>query len=322
MLYRKNNLQWFWAEAVDTAMHVNNWVYLMPGTKTTLYEIWTGIKPIVRYFATFGSKCYILRDRENFEKFDSISDESIFLGYSLTSKAYRVYNLKSFIVLESINVVEDDGRTSNYSSDDGGGMMLEQVNDSNDNKRERPKEKESESKVHPKGQRSLASSDMNVASDNDHDQQKEPSSVHPRSQKGQVMKDNPLDKVIGDVEAPIKKRKHVRDEVSHLCYVSFIEPKIVNEALYDDSWINAMHEELEQFERNNVRELLPRPTHTNVISTKWIFKKKTNKLGQVIRSKTQLVEQECTQVELILMKPSPLLLVLNPSEFFCQLHVL
>ena len=50
----------------------------------------------------------------------------------------------------------------------------------------------------------------------------------------------------------MKTRKQIREEVSHMCYVSLIEPKNIKEALLDDSWVNAMHEELGQFERNNV----------------------------------------------------------------------
>ena len=75
------------------------------------------------------------------------------------------------------------------------------------------------------------------------------------------MKDHPLDTVIGEVTAPLKTRKQVRDEVSHVCYVSVIKPKNVKDALNDDSWINAMHEESTQFERNRVYKLVPRPYH-------------------------------------------------------------
>ena len=42
----------------------------------------------MKYFRIFGSTCFILKDRENVGKFDSRSDEGIFLGYSSTSKAY------------------------------------------------------------------------------------------------------------------------------------------------------------------------------------------------------------------------------------------
>jgi hypothetical protein len=62
----------------------------------------------VKYFKTFGSKCYILRDRENLGKFDTKSDEGIFLGYSTNSRAYRVFNKRTETMMESINVVVDD----------------------------------------------------------------------------------------------------------------------------------------------------------------------------------------------------------------------
>jgi hypothetical protein len=56
----------------------------------------------------FGSTCYILSDRENLGKFDAKSDVGIFLGYSTTSRASQVYNSRTKIVMESVNVVIDD----------------------------------------------------------------------------------------------------------------------------------------------------------------------------------------------------------------------
>jgi hypothetical protein len=75
---------------------------------TTPYEIWRGNKSTVKYFRVFGSTCYILRDRENLGKFDGKSDEEIFMGYSSTSHACRVFNKRTAIIMESINVVIDD----------------------------------------------------------------------------------------------------------------------------------------------------------------------------------------------------------------------
>ena len=60
---------------------------------------------ISRYF---GSDCYILRDRENLEKFDAKSDKGYFLGYYSTSRAYRMYNLRTKTIMESSNVVIND----------------------------------------------------------------------------------------------------------------------------------------------------------------------------------------------------------------------
>jgi hypothetical protein len=108
MIHSKNLAQHFWGEVVNTACHIINRVYPRPETNKTPYEIWLGKKPTVKYFKTFGSKCYKLRDRENRGKFDSKSDDAIFLGYSINSRAYRVFNKRTETVMESINVVIDD----------------------------------------------------------------------------------------------------------------------------------------------------------------------------------------------------------------------
>lgn len=88
----KNMAKKFWAEVVNTTCYIINQVYLRPRTTKTAYEIWNDRKPNINYFRVFGSPCYILRDTENIGKFDSKSDEATFLGYSLRSRAYRVYN--------------------------------------------------------------------------------------------------------------------------------------------------------------------------------------------------------------------------------------
>ena len=62
-------------EAINTACHTVNRVYLRPSTKKTPYELWKGKKPIVKYFKIFGSTCFIVMDRENVGKFDSRNDE-------------------------------------------------------------------------------------------------------------------------------------------------------------------------------------------------------------------------------------------------------
>ena len=85
--------------------------------------------------------------------------------------------------------------------------------------------------------------------------------------------------------------------ITHSCYLSQFEPKKVDEALQDVDWVNSMHEELHQFVRNDVWELVPRPKGVNVIGTKWIFRNKSNEHDIVIRNKSRLVAQGYTQVE-------------------------
>ena len=117
MLHNKDVARNLWGEVVNTACHTVNWVYFRPGTKKTPYELWKGRKPNVKYFRIFGNTCFILKDRENVGKFDSRSDEGIFLGYSSTSKAYQVYNKRIRKVMETVNVVIDESSNSSSKKD-------------------------------------------------------------------------------------------------------------------------------------------------------------------------------------------------------------
>ena len=120
MLHNKDVAQNLWGEAVNIACHMVNRMYFRLGTKKTPYELWKGRKPNVKYFRIFGSTCFIFKDRENVEKFDSRSDKGTFLGYSSTSKAYRVYNKRTMKVMETMNVVIDE------SSDSGSEKVSEE----------------------------------------------------------------------------------------------------------------------------------------------------------------------------------------------------
>ena len=79
--------------------------------------------------------------------------------------------------------------------------------------------------------------------------------------------------------------------------LSQIEPKKFEEASKDKSWVNAMNEELDQIEKKNTWELVPRPTKKNVIGSKWVFKNKMNEEGQVIKNKAILVCKGYSQIE-------------------------
>ena len=100
----------------------------------------------------------------------------------------------------------------------------------------------------------------------------------------------------------LKLRKHTVDKcvanfVSYSCYLSQVEPTMIEDALQDESWVKAMHDKLLQFQRNDVWTLVPRPKGEHIIGTKWIFRNKTNNEGNVIRNKARLVAQGYSQVE-------------------------
>ncbi|CAM8987579.1 unnamed protein product [Rhodiola kirilowii] len=58
-----------------------------------------------------------------------------------------------------------------------------------------------------------------------------------------------------------------------------------------------MQEELGEFQRNDVWDLVPRPDNVNIIGTKWIFKNKSDEHGNITRNKARLVAQGYTQIE-------------------------
>ena len=78
-------------------------------------------------------------------------------------------------------------------------------------------------------------------------------------------------------------------------YLSQIVPTNIEEALGDPDWIIAMQEELRQFERSKVWNLVPRPHDQTVIGTRWVFRHKLDDQGQITRNKARLVVQGFNQ---------------------------
>ncbi|PKA48985.1 Retrovirus-related Pol polyprotein from transposon TNT 1-94 [Apostasia shenzhenica] len=119
MLHELGLPKYFWAEAVNTACYVVNRVTVCLVLKKTPYELWKGRKPNISHLRVFGCKCFVLNNgKDDLGKFDSKSVEAIFLGYSSTSKAYRVYNTRSMLVEEFIYVNFDESNANSPKRDD------------------------------------------------------------------------------------------------------------------------------------------------------------------------------------------------------------
>jgi hypothetical protein len=95
----------FWSEAVNTACHAINRLYLHRLLNKTSYELLTGNKPHVSYFRVFGRKCYILVKKGRHSKFAPNAVEGFLLGYDSNTKTYRVFNKSSGLVEVSSDVV-------------------------------------------------------------------------------------------------------------------------------------------------------------------------------------------------------------------------
>ena len=127
MLSEYNVSQSFWAKAINTACYCSNRLYCHPLKEKTPYELLNGRKPNIAYFRVFGCKCYILKKGTRLGKFDKKCDEGFLLGYSTTSKAYRVWNLDSG-TLEEVHDVEFDetkgSQEENENLEDVRGIQL------------------------------------------------------------------------------------------------------------------------------------------------------------------------------------------------------
>nr|GFB03319.1 retrovirus-related Pol polyprotein from transposon TNT 1-94 [Tanacetum cinerariifolium] len=113
-------------------------------------------------------------------------------------------------------------------------------------------------------------------------------------------KDHPLEQVIGNPSQSVRTRRQLESDAEMCMFmltVSQTEPKNIKEAIADSAWIELMQEELYQFDRLDVWELVDRPLCTNVINLKWLWKNKRDEENTVIRNKSRLVAKGYAQKE-------------------------
>ncbi|GJW63913.1 retrovirus-related pol polyprotein from transposon TNT 1-94 [Tanacetum coccineum] len=106
-------------------------------------------------------------------------------------------------------------------------------------------------------------------------------------------KDHPLDNIIGELERPVSTRLQLHEQALFCYYDAFltsVEPKNYKDAL-------TQTEELNEFERLEVWELVPRPDKVMVITLKWVYKVKLDELGGIIKNKARLVARGYRQEE-------------------------
>ena len=197
----------------------------------------------------FGCKCYVLNNgKENIRKFDEKVDVGIFLGYSLSSHAYRVYNKRLTTIEESIHVVFDE---TNHAKEES--------------------------------QRTYAERDeQNIILNNLENCAEKQSIVFEKQSVESLQQDElpqecripRVENIIGQIQKGVSTRRNVSNYYKHMAFVSQIEPKSIGEALKDENWVAAMHEELNQFIRNDVWYLVPKIDQMNIIGTKWVFRNK------------------------------------------------
>nr|GFA22916.1 retrovirus-related Pol polyprotein from transposon TNT 1-94 [Tanacetum cinerariifolium] len=113
-------------------------------------------------------------------------------------------------------------------------------------------------------------------------------------------KDHSLEQVKGEPSRPVLTRNQLKTDSDMCIYaltVSIMEPKSIKEALTDPAWIESMQEELHQFIRLDVWELVPSPDDIKPLTLKWLFKNKHDEKNTIIRNKTRLLARGYRQEE-------------------------
>ena len=247
----------FWAEAINTACHASNRLYLHRLLKKTSYELLTGNKPNVSYFRVFGSKCYILNKKHRHSKFSPKCYEGFLVGYPSNGHGYRVFNNVTKIVEEVGDVKFDETNGSQVEhlvSSNAGNSLPQELMDGVSMNVEPPT---STSNVEQHGGAHLTDSENEL--EDDHLQQPlaqeqgEPFQVPTR-----IQRDHPVNQILGDINQGIQTRSRIANFCQHYSFVSSLEPSRVEDALADPDWVVAMQEELNNFERNKVVGVLYR----------------------------------------------------------------
>ncbi|GJU48715.1 putative ribonuclease H-like domain-containing protein [Tanacetum coccineum] len=244
--------------------------------------------------------------KDHLGKFDGKADEGFFIGYSLNSKSFRVFNSRTRIVEENLHiryqskgiegtkhVIMSQARrktehVKNYIllplwpadppfSQDPKSYQMMDLNLQVMMRKRLMKIQEKIVKV------LIKRSDDNVYSTNN---------VNAVAQI-RIHKNHHLDQVIGDLKSTTQTRKMSKNLEEH----RFEEPKKAIHALKDPSWIEAMQEKILQFKLQEVWTFVDLPNEKRAIGSKWVFRNKKDERGIMIRNKARLVAQRYTQEE-------------------------
>jgi transposase InsO family protein len=271
----------FWAEAINTACHAFNRLYLHKLRQKTAYELLTGKKPNMSYFRVFGSKFFILNKNPKSSKFAPKVDEGIFLGYASNAHGYRVLNKTTGCVDVTCDVTFDESNGSQVEQVDElcvgneipaekaikkmaiGEVNPQEEDDEDCEMLEEPAstppptnrgvsgEKSGDSGI-PGNSRENFGNFGPISGDSQSSQkdeeliQQEASDPHPRVRQN-VQRDHPVDNILGSIRRGVTIRSKLANFCEHYSFVSMLEPLRVEEALEDADWVMAMQEELNNF---------------------------------------------------------------------------
>nr|GEY15434.1 hypothetical protein [Tanacetum cinerariifolium] len=297
-----------WAEVVAIACYTQNRSIIQLRHGKTSYELLHNKLPDLSFLHVFGALCYLANDSENLEKLKPKADIWIFISYAPTKKAFRIYNRCTRRIVETIHVDFDELTAMAYEQSCPG-PALNEIQDSVDTPA--PEVIAPIADVIPPVQAESTGSPSSTTVDQDAPSPSK-SQTTPETQSSVIPQD--VEEDIHDIEVA-----HMRNdllfcvtisEVASAQSSSTVSPHTIVQSdhqilQHNRKWTkdhppdNAMQKKLNEFERLEVWELVPRPDKVMVITLKWIYKVKLDELGGILKNKAYLVARGYRQEERI-----------------------
>jgi hypothetical protein len=260
----------FWADSISTACYISNRIFLRSILHLTRFELHFGRKPSISHLRPFGCKCLVLK-HGNLDKFESHSFDGILLGYTPHGTSYRVFNLETNTIVESYDVTFDE--TASYSCDvfecAGDKEMKESIfieeelqgfdGDEDDPLCPSTLSPEHVSTFTLEANTPQATTSSTAAME---ESQVEGEIVPESGAPSHIQKAHPPQQIIDNLNERVTRSSRLAHLscFTNTLFVALFEPRDIGYALSDSSWVNVMHEELENFERNQVWTLVEPPS--------------------------------------------------------------
>ena len=290
MLIASKLPEFLWEQAVAHAAYVRNRAYTRAIPNTTPYQRWHGEKPEIAYLRPFGTAVWILvQGQKVSRKMLPKSKRKAFVGFDDGSKSVRYYNAETRKILTSRNF-----RFLSLSNEDS---LHENIVVAPDPQRERGLERGTQMIVDQAREGTRMEGNLR---ENANDSLGNNTCDSSKRNSGGV--EDPM-----DVDRPRKTRGIKRDykflddpyiDEVQIAEVSEDEPATLEEAKRSGDWPEwqrAIQAELSQLHQMGTWHLVDRTHETIPIANKWVFQRKRDKLGKIIKYKARLVAKGCSQ---------------------------
>ena len=266
MLKAKNLPNQFWAEVVATPIYLRNISPTKAVQNQTPYEAWYGVKPSVSHLKVFGCISYALIKYFR-HKLEKKSEKCVFVGYSLKSKAYRLYNPISGKIVISREALFNETTSWSWRSDIEGQLV--------------PLSEDSE----------VPGSSEGVVGTQPNSPPTSPTLSSTSATSSSLSSSSS-----SSSETPPKKFRSLK-EIYETCdfTLSVSDPIWYSDAVKNQMWQSAMTEEIKSIEKNNTWQLVDLPQEKNAIGLKWVFRTKYHADGSVQKHKARLVAKGYAQ---------------------------